>query len=50
MDHKPIDALLSELESADPADAPPLADRIAAQLSEDLESDSDDGDDPAPPA
>ena len=37
MDHTPIDELVSELESADPAEAPPIADAVAARLSEELD-------------
>lgn len=53
MDHTPIDDLLSDLEDADPAEAPPIADEIANALSDQLEEDDgdeDDGDDAAPPA
>jgi hypothetical protein len=44
-----MDDLLTELESADPAKAPDLADSIAAALSEQLESDESE-DQPAAPA
>ena len=42
MDHKPIEDLLTELETVDPADAPEVADAIASELSSQLES--EDGD------
>ena len=48
MDHTPHDELLTELEAADPADAPEKADLIAAALSEQLEA--DDGDEPETPS
>jgi hypothetical protein len=48
MDHKPLDELLTELETADPAEAPEIADAIAADLSEALET--DDGDEPETPS
>lgn len=41
MDDTPIEETLANLESADPADAPDLADEIAAELSADLESEED---------
>lgn len=43
-----MDPLLSDLERADPADAPPIADAVADALSEALEA--DEGEDPAPEA
>ena len=46
MDDTPIDSLLSELEAADPADAPQVADSVADALSERLEADTGE-DDPA---
>jgi len=48
MDHKPLDKLLTELETADPAKAPEIADGIASELSETLEA--DDGDEPETPS
>ncbi len=48
MDHKPIDELLTELGTADPAEAPEIADAIASDLSETLET--EDGDEPETPA
>jgi hypothetical protein len=48
MDDTPIDRSLSDLESADPADAPPIADSIADSLSDALEA--DEGDDAPPEA
>ena len=48
MDHTPPDDLLTGLEAADPADAPEMADAIAAALSEQLED--DDGDEPETPS
>lgn len=48
MDDTPIDELLSELEAADPAEAPPIADRLTDALSAQLEE--EDGDDAAPQA
>lgn len=48
MDHTPIDQLLADLESADPAEAPAIADEIAVALSDELED--DDGDDTSPQA
>lgn len=48
MDLTPIESLLSDLESADPAEAPDIADEIAERLSTDLEADEDD--DAAPQA
>ena len=50
MDHTPLDDLVSDLESADPADAPDLADAIAARLSAELEEEEEGKVDPAPPA
>jgi hypothetical protein len=48
MDDTPTDRMLTELEDADPADAPPLADAIADTLSDALEAaDRDEGDDSA---
>lgn len=49
MDDTPVDALISQLESADPADAPDLADAAAAALAGALETDGEEGD-PAPSA
>jgi len=46
MDHKPTDELLTELDEADPAEAPELADAVADQLERAI----DDGAEPAPPA
>jgi hypothetical protein len=48
MDHTPLDDLLTGLEAADPADAPEIADAIAAALSEQLAK--DDGDEPETPS
>jgi hypothetical protein len=48
MDDTPLDELLTELETADPAEAPEIADAIAADLSEMLET--DDGDEPETPS
>jgi hypothetical protein len=48
MDHKPLDEMLTELETADPAEAPEIADAIASDLSEKLET--DDGDEPETPS
>ncbi|MEX1208715.1 MAG: hypothetical protein WEE36_08995 [Acidimicrobiia bacterium] len=42
MDDTPIEEDLASLEEADPADAPDLADNIAAELSALLESEEDD--------
>jgi len=47
MDDTPVDALISELESADPADAPGLADAVAETLAAALEPDGE-GTGPAP--
>ena len=44
MDDTPVDDLASELEEADPAEAPEIADAIAAALGSEL----DEGDDSAP--
>ena len=38
MDDTPLDSLLSELASADPAEAPDLADKLSEALTEALES------------
>ncbi|MCH7585270.1 MAG: hypothetical protein IH941_08930 [Acidobacteria bacterium] len=48
MNHKPLDQLLTELETADPAEAPEIADAIASTLSDTL--DTDDGDQPETPS
>lgn len=48
MDDTPLDDLLTELEAADPAEAPETADAIASTLSEQLEA--DDGDEPETPS
>lgn len=48
MDDTTLDQKLTDLESADPADAPDLADAIASTLSDLLED--GEGDDTAPPA
>lgn len=50
MDDTPLDAMLSELESSDPADAPPVADEIARRLAERLDEGDGGGEDAAPPA
>jgi hypothetical protein len=42
MDDTPIEDLLASLEAADPAEAPELADAVAADLSALLESEEDD--------
>jgi hypothetical protein len=42
MDDTPIEEDLVSLEAADPADAPDLADTVAAELSALLESEEDD--------
>jgi hypothetical protein len=42
MDDTPIEETLASLEAADPADAPDIADAIAAELSTLLESEEDD--------
>lgn len=42
MDDTPIEELLASLEAADPAEAPELADEVAADLSALLESEEDD--------
>jgi hypothetical protein len=42
MDDKPIEETLTSLEAADPAEAPDIADTIAAELSALLESEEDD--------
>ena len=47
MDDTPIEENLASLEAADPAEAPDIADTIAAELSALLESEEDD---PAPEA
>jgi hypothetical protein len=39
MDDTRIDQLLTELESADPANAPDIADEVASSLSDELEAD-----------
>lgn len=46
MDDTPIDSLISELESADPSDAPDIADAIATELSQTLDAIAEE----APPA
>ena len=50
MDHTRIDDLLSELETADPAEAPDKANEIATLLSTDLETESSEGNPPEAPA
>ena len=45
---KRLDEMLTELETADPAEAPEIADAIASDLSEMLET--DDGDEPETPS
>lgn len=40
MDHTPIDQLLSDLDGADPAEAPPIADVVASRLSDELDTDA----------
>jgi hypothetical protein len=49
MDDTPVDQILTELEAADAADAPDLADSIAEALAHDLDADPEETD-PAPPA
>jgi hypothetical protein len=40
MDHTPIEELLNELESVDPADAADIAHEVASSLSDELETDA----------
>jgi hypothetical protein len=40
MDHTPIDQLLFDLDGADPADAPSIADVLASRLSDELDTDA----------
>jgi len=47
MDDTPVDGLISELESVDPAAAPDLADAVAEALSTELDDEQED-DAPAP--
>ncbi|HEX9978106.1 MAG TPA: hypothetical protein VGB41_05685 [Acidimicrobiia bacterium] len=49
MDDTPVDALISELESADPVDAPDLADAVSEALAKTLEATAGEPD-AAPPA
>lgn len=47
MDTTPIESMISELDAADPAEAPPLADAVADALTEELEGKPDDAEDEA---
>ncbi|MBT8217348.1 MAG: hypothetical protein KJO17_10900 [Acidimicrobiia bacterium] len=49
MDTTQTEQLLSDLKSADPADAPEIADALTARLAEALDGAASSGDDQAPP-